>query len=85
MDSIAVYEPLHDGFMASPSDLLALRGMLLADRVKHIELIDFEFLLKKAARRGSPLPRLDRTTVEALKEATALLSRVNALVLIWTF
>jgi hypothetical protein len=56
VDSIAVCEPFHDGFIASRADLLALRGVTVADRGKPGDLVDFKFLLKATAEEGSLLP-----------------------------
>ncbi|KAJ4356696.1 uncharacterized protein N0V89_004732 [Didymosphaeria variabile] len=82
VDSIAAYEPFHDGFIASRADLLKLRGVTVADRGSDTDWADFMFLLEATALSGSILPRMDRCTVEALKEVTGKLSKVDALVLI---
>jgi hypothetical protein len=81
VDSIAACEPFHDGFIASRADLLALRGVTVADRGDDGDLVDFKFLLRTTAEKGSLLPRLDEDVVEALKKAVGMLSWVDALVL----
>ncbi|KAF1923504.1 uncharacterized protein M421DRAFT_311469 [Didymella exigua CBS 183.55] len=40
-DSVAAYETLHDGFIASRVDLLVLRGVTVADRGKDSDVLDF--------------------------------------------
>jgi hypothetical protein len=42
VDSIAVHETFYDGFIASWADLLALRGVTVADQGKDGDLLDFE-------------------------------------------
>lgn len=81
MSSIAAHEPFYDGFIASRADLLALRGVTVADRGEDGDLLDFQFLLRTTAERGSLLPHLEDGTVEALREAVRRLSWVDALVL----
>jgi hypothetical protein len=81
VDSIAACEPFHDGFIASRADLLALRGVTVADRGGDGDLVDFKFLLRTTAEKGSLLPRLDEDVVEALKKAVGMLLWVDALVL----
>lgn len=56
VDSIAAFEPFHGGFIASRADLLALRGVTVADRGKPGDLEDFKFLLRAMAEEGSLLP-----------------------------
>ena len=81
VDSIAAHEPFYDGFIASRADLLALRGVTVADRGEDGDLLDFKFLLRTAVEKGSLLPQLDESMLAALKEATGKLSWVDALVL----
>ncbi|KAF2181181.1 hypothetical protein K469DRAFT_590445, partial [Zopfia rhizophila CBS 207.26] len=81
VDSIAAYEPFRDGFIASRVGFLALRGVTVADRGEDGDLLDFKFLLRTTAGRGSILPRLDWRTAEALKKVAGKLSWVDALVL----
>lgn len=82
VDSIDAYVPFHDGFIASRADLLKLRAVTVADRGRQKDWADFMFLLKAVALSGSILPRMDRYTVEALKEVARDLSKMNTLVLI---
>jgi uncharacterized membrane protein len=81
VDSIAVYEPFYDGFIASRADLLALRGVTVADRGKDGDFLDFKFLLRTTVKKGLLLPQLDESMLAALKEAAGKLSWVDALVL----
>ena len=57
--SMAYGEPFHDGFIASQADLLALRGVTVANRGKYGDLLDFQILLRTMAERGSSPPKLE--------------------------
>ena len=81
MDSIAAYEPFYDGFIASRADLLAMRGVTVADREEEQDLENFKYFLRTTVESGQILPQLDRQSVEALKTASGVLSRTEALVL----
>jgi hypothetical protein len=81
VDSIAAYEPFHDGFIASRADLLALRGVRMAGRGKDEDLEHFKYMLETTVMKGEIFPELDRQTVEALKEVAGMLSWVDGLVL----
>jgi hypothetical protein len=79
--SIAAHEPFYDGFTASRADLLALRGVTVADRGEDGDLLDFKFLLRTAVEKGSLLLQLDESMLAALRETAGKLSWVDALVL----
>jgi hypothetical protein len=68
------------GFIASRADLLALRGVTVPDWGEDGDILDFQFLLRTTAERGSLLPQLEEGTVEALRKAAGKLSLVYALV-----
>lgn len=81
MDSIAAYEPFHDGFIASRADLLVLRGVTVVDRGNNGDLLDFTFLLRTMAKRGLLLPELEEESLVVLRLAAGMVSRMDALVL----
>jgi hypothetical protein len=79
VDSFAMHETSHDGFIASWADLLALRGVTVADQGNEGDLLDFEFLLRKTVKKRPLLPQLNESMLAALKVAEGKLSRVDAL------
>jgi hypothetical protein len=81
VDSIAVSEPFYDGFLASRTDLLVLRGVTVVGRGEDGDWLDFRYLVEATVKGGSILPQLDRDAVVVLKEVAGGLLWWEALVL----
>lgn len=67
--AIAVVEPLHEGFVASPAELLLLRAETVVGRGTDGDVADFRWLLKKTVGRGIILRQLKAEKMEVLVEA----------------
>ena len=52
IERIHATEPLHDGSVASVSDLLLLRAVTVVDRGRDGDVLDFEWLLSEVAKTG---------------------------------
>ncbi|KAF2214247.1 hypothetical protein CERZMDRAFT_95524 [Cercospora zeae-maydis SCOH1-5] len=68
VDRIHVAEPLHDGSVASVSDLLLMRAVTVIDRGTHGDVLDFEWLLSELVKT-SQLPQIDEEELGWLVKA----------------
>lgn len=69
IETVYATMPFFEGPVASMSDLLRLRAVMVVDRGSDGEIDDFRWLLRGVARAGQILPKLEKEDLEYIKRA----------------